>query len=218
MTRLPADPVGRLATLEAARVGVEPGLILNANEMATVAGMSWANLKRIVESDPSFPVAQRGDMGVSWQFDAGKVLDHMIGSAKAERQRREARRADVSRLAGLGVQPLPPLGGEAGGSGSAAERVQEARAINALIDAQAKLRLEKQKQGELIPRDRVRALLTDLMTTMQTETLAASSRMDPAGQWEPSFRSGVEEELRSVLTTVRDRLEKMLEAWRGPLD
>lgn len=219
MPRLPADPVGRLAILEGARAGVQPGTILNAGEMAEVAGMTWRNLAMIVEADKDFPIVQRGDMGVPWQFDAAAALDHMIGSARSARDVRDARRAEVERLSGLGgASAVASSGGEQAGSGSAAERWTEARAIGALIDAQAKLRAERQKRGLLVDRQKVETLLAAVMSTMQTETLAVSSRMDPAGSWEPGFRAQVDEELRNVLVSVRDRLEKEIEAWGAAVD
>lgn len=216
MTRMPADPVGRLAVLEAARGGLKRGrkVIANAEEMATIAGMTWRNLKMIIDADPKLPIEQRGDQGVPWQFNARKVLDYMIGSAKAAQRSREARRAEVNRLAGLGATAGSPLnGGDANGSGSAAEMLQEARAISALVDAQAKLRHEKQKQGSLVDRAVVRSLITEMLTTMQTESLAVTAKIDAAGQWDQGLRVQVDEEVRNVLTTVRDKLEQRLKEW-----
>lgn len=212
MSRLPADPVGRLAVLKAARKSIgRKRPVLNADEMAQVAGMTWRNLKLIIDRDEDFPVLARGDMGVPWQFEAVTVLNHLIAQAQAAQAARERRTATITRLSGLsGAAPVPPNGGQPAGLGSAAEMLQHVRAFAAMVDVQARIRGEKQKQGQLVDAEEVRNLLWDLMTTMQTETLAVSAKLDPAGQWEPTLRAQVDEALRNVLVTVRDRLEQKL--------
>jgi hypothetical protein len=156
---------------------------------------------------------------VPWEFDAAAVLDHLIAQARTSRSGREARLAEVSRLAGLGGQAgdLSPSDRPAGVAGSASEMLEGARAIGAMIDAQAKVRGEKQAQGRFVDAEAARSVLWDMMTTMQTETIAVASKMDPAGQWPPELRGQVEEELRNVLLTVRGKLEAGIGAWRGSL-
>lgn len=217
MPRLPADPVGRLAVLEAARAALEPGTVLNMGEMARVAGMTDRNLKLIIDADDSLPIQTRGDMGVPWEFDASAVLDHLIAQARTARSEREARMASVTRLAGLGEQAgaSGPTERAVGSSGTAAQMLEGAKAVSAVVDAQAKVRGEKQAQGRLVDAESCRTLLWDIMTRMQTETLAIAATMDPAGQWPPDLRGQVEEELRNVLLGVRGKLEAGIEAWRG---
>lgn len=218
MQRKPADPVASLAKLEAARKKVKKSLTLNAEEMATVAGMTWRNLKLIIEGDPTLPIKSRGDMGVPWEFEAAKVLDHLISRARAARSEREARMAAVTRLAGLGGQ----AGGQslsdrpAGVAGSASEMREAAQAVSAVIDAQAKVRAEKTAQGRYVDAEAVRGLLWSMMSTMQTETLAVAGRMDRAGQWPADLRGQIEEELRGVLLSVRSKLEAGLAELHGP--
>jgi hypothetical protein len=218
MPRLPADPVGRLAVLEAARAGCKPGTILNADDMAKVAGMTWRNLKTLIDRDKAFPIRTRGDMGVPWQFSAAKVLNHLIKQAQSAQVDRERRMASVSRLAGLGAAAgaLSPGDRASVGSGSAAQMLEGARAVSAVVDAQAKVRGEKQAQGRLVEVEKVSGLLWDMMTTMQTETLAIASKMDPAGQLDPEQRLAIDEHLRNVLLAVRGKVEAALEKWRGP--
>lgn len=213
MPRLPADPIARLAVLEAARAEAEPDLVVNFADMARIAGMTDRNLKLIIDRDSEFPIVARGDQGVAWQLNVVAVLDHMIGQAEKARGDREAQSARVHRLVGLGET----AGAKAGTNGHPVrEMLEGAKAISAMVDAQAKIRAEKQGQGRLVDRSKVEALLWDMMTTMQTETLAIAAKMDPAGQWEPGLKGSVEEELRNVLLAVRGALELKLADWHGP--
>lgn len=223
MPRLPADPIGRLAVLEAARKDIgRKKIILNLTEMAKVAGMTERNFTTIVKRDEHLPVKQPGGMGVPWQFEAGKVLDHLIKQARAAQAEREARMARVTRLAGLGASAGASSSGDPRGAGSGtvargdpADLLASAKAISAMVDTQAKIRGEKQAQGRLVDMERARSVLWAMLTTMQTETLAIASKMDPTGQWEPELRGQVEEELRNVLLGVRTKLETELEKLRG---
>lgn len=216
MSRPPSDPVARLGKLEAARAAIEPGETFNGNEMARVVGMTWRHFSQLVSADQNFPVQQQGSEGVPFIFNGAAVLEHMIAKAKAAVSQREATTARASRLAGLGGTD-GPLSGRAAGPGSGArEMLEDARAINALADAQAKLRAEKQKQRELVDRAEVQSLVWDMMTTMQAETMGITSKLDRAGQWEPAFREEVEGELGNVLLHVRAKLEKRIAAWDAP--
>ena len=217
---LPSDPGARLELLLAARKQIgRKKILLNAEEMAGAAGMSWRNLKTIIDRDPEFPVKRRGSEGVPWEFEAAKALDRMIATARAviaDRERRKARAASLAGIRSSGSASFPAGSANPPGSGSAArEMLEDARAINALVDAQTKMRIERQKQRELLERSEVESLAWDMMTTMQAETMAISSKLDPAGRWDPSFRREVEDELGNVLVTVRSRLERRIEKWNA---
>lgn len=220
MTRLPADPAGRLAILENARAAIEPGLIVNASELENVVRLTWKRISKAIDEDSDFPVIARGGMGVSWQFDAAAVLDHLIARTKQRMADREAHQDRASRLAGLGgvAPPSSEAPAPIAMRSDPAETLAQARAINALIDAQAKLRSERVRQGALVERTKVDALLADMMTTMQAETLGVAGKVDRSGQLPPEMRAQIDEELRNVLVTVRDRLERNLDEWRGPFD
>lgn len=221
MPRMPADPVGRLAVLEAARGAIEDGLIVNFDEMAKIAGMSSRNLKLIVARDPEFPIAKKGGEGVPYEIDAAAALDHMIGSARAARDVREARMATVTRLAGLGAGAVAPSPGDGGGngSGSAADDpkalTEHARAITAIVDARAKLRAQMREEGSLLDRPDVERFLWEWLTALQEGVLAISSRLDPAGQLDPAVRKGIDDEMANILVEMRGALEARIETWNA---
>lgn len=219
--RLPSDPVARLAKLEATRPNVEPGEILNAEEMAAAAGMVWKNLKAIVDRDPDFPVLRRGGEGTPWQFEAAKALDHMIDRARAVQADRERRRDRVSVLAGLGSETGggSPSGGDgqSAGSGSAArDMFEDARALSALIDVQAKLRAEKVAQGALLHRDKVESFLWRWLSALQSDVLAIEGRIDKVGMIEPVQREAIKAELATALVSLRGALEREIGKWNAP--
>lgn len=218
MPRMPADAEARLVQLRAARKALgRKTVAVNADELGAIVGLTWRRLKQIVDGDPAFPVIARGGMGTPWQFDAGAVLDHLLATAEAAQAERKRRVEKVNRLSGLteaGTEA--PANGQVAAGGSAAELLQQARAISTMIDVQAKVRSEKQKQGRLVEVDAVKALLWEIMSTMQTETLAVSGKLDPAGQWEPTLRAQVDEALRNALVHVRDRLDEKLGKLGGP--
>lgn len=219
MPRLPADPVGRLAKLEAARGECKPRTILNADEMASVAGMTWRNLKTLIDRDAGFPIKTRGDMGVPWEFAARKVLDHLIKQARAAQAGRERRRADVSRLAGLGAttgvcSPGDPTGE---GAGTAArEMLEEARALDALLSLQTRVRQERERQNQLLDRVKTQEFLWRWLSTLQSEVLAIRQRLDKANALPVEVRRALDDELASILVTMRGALQRDIEVQNAP--
>ena len=209
MPRMPADPVGRLAKLEAIRKGIKRGTVLNAAELEKVLGITWRFLKPMIDEDPNFPVKTRGDMGVPWEFHALKVVDHLIKQARTAQAERERRKERVSLLAGLGPpSDGPPLGrnGRAE-SGSAATTLEEARALDALLNVQAKVRAEKERQNALLDRDGVQAFLWRWLSTLQSRVLATKNRLDKTGTLPPEVREKLDDELALILVDMRGSLE-----------
>lgn len=204
--RLPADPEARLAKLRLARAQVGDGDVLTANEMAAASGLSWVGLKKWIDADPDFPVRARGGMGVAWEFEAAKALDHMIAQAEAARSQREARRASVARLAGLGSPPASPSPGAETGSASAADTMAEARALSALLDVQAKIRAERERQNALLAREAVQKFLWRWLSTLQSEVLAARGRIEKSKRLPPELVAALDDELGGVLVTMREAL------------
>lgn len=216
MSRMPADPVGRLAVLEAARAEVEPGLILNFAEMAKVAGLTDRGLKLIVDADEAFPIKQRGDMGVPWQLDAAEVLDHLIGQARAAKVEREARTARVTRLAGLGaaVGVSSPSDRNGNGSGAASEgmTVQD---LGKLVQVNRDFQRAKIEQGSLVSASKAEQAAIDYNNVVQSAILDSAQRADPAGIWPPEIRAAWENETRNMLVAIQDASNKWLEKIRS---
>ncbi|MEA3044564.1 MAG: hypothetical protein QOH47_2402 [Sphingomonadales bacterium] len=216
MPRLPSDPVARLAKLEAARAQIGPDETFNGADMARVAGMTWRNMREIVAADPDFPVEKRGSEGVEYVFSGVATLDYMIAQARAVQADRGRRTDRASYLAGLGGDAAahsPPTADGVGPGIAARELRESALAIKDFADARAKMRAERQKNGELLERSEVEGLLWALMTAMQAETMGITSKIDQAGQWEPAFRLQVEDALADVLVRVRARLEATIGEW-----
>lgn len=214
--RAPSDPVARLAKLEAARAEVGADEQFNGREMADVIGMSWRNLAEIIAADSAFPLVQRGSEGVPFVFNGAAVLDYMIASARAVQAQRERQRGRATFLAGLGGDAAgpSPAGGEGAGSGSAARHLMEdARALSAFIDVQAKMRGEKEKQKELLRRDAVVDFLWRWISGLQANVLAIGARIDKANKLEPEIRAAVKDELAAALVSMRGELEQQIEAW-----
>jgi len=214
MPRVPQTPADFLPQLEAARAAAKPGTEVNASGLARATGITWRVIEPWVLADDAFPVMRRGGQGNPWAFDLATALDRMIKRARSLSAARGARKAETSRLAGFGGgESAPPSPEPDVGPGSAADRTADARGLKALAEAQMITHRLKQQQREFVPAAAVVALLGDLMTTMQTETLAISSKLDPSGAWPAELRMSVEDELRTVLVIVRDKLDRWLKDW-----
>jgi hypothetical protein len=213
MPRLPADPVGRLARLEAARSAVEPGLVVNAAELETIVGVTWRHLKNMIDDDPEFPVIQRGDMGVPWQFDAAAVIDHMIAQAQAARSAREAQSGRVHRLAGMAA--------EAGRDPEAVDRPETFEApltvsdLGKLVQVNRDFQRAKIEQGLLIPAERAEQGVIDYNNVVQSAILDSAQRADPAGIWPTEIRTAWENEARNMLVAIQDAALKWVDTIRG---
>ena len=216
MGRLAIDPAVFLPALETGRAAVTAGETVNASGLARASGITWRLLERWIIADPAFPVLQRGRQGEPWRFDLVQALDYLIAYARGRASARAARGASAARLAGFGGDAsgdVPALPDVPQPIGVSQDRAADARGLKALAEAQMTTHKLKQMQGEYFRADEGMALLADLMTTMQTETLAITAKLDPAGQWPADLRSQVEDELRTVLITVRDRLDATLATW-----
>lgn len=214
MSRLPADPVGRLAKLEAVRAGVKRGTVVNAAELEKVLGITWRFLKQMIDADAAFPVKTRGDMGVPWEFHLLKVVDHLIKQARTAQADRERRFAEVSRFAGLGANPGVSSPGDraSDGSGTAArDMLEQARALDALLSLQTKVRQERERQNQLLDRVKVQEFLWRWLSTLQSEVLAIRQRLDKAGTLSLEMRQALDDELASILVSMRDALQRGIE-------
>ncbi|HEX5183598.1 MAG TPA: hypothetical protein VFW19_10660 [Allosphingosinicella sp.] len=218
MPRLPADPVGRLAKLEALRTELKRGTVLNAAELGQVLGISWRFLKQMIDDDQDFPVMVRGDMGVPWEFDARKVVDHLIKQARSAQAERERRMAETARLAGLvPAGDVSSLGDRSrGGPGSAAQTLEEARALDALLNVQAKVRAEKERQNALLDRAGVQAFLWRWLSGLQSEVLAIQQRLERRADLSVDVKQIVPDELASILVAMRAALEREIVRQNAP--
>jgi phage terminase Nu1 subunit (DNA packaging protein) len=205
MPRVAADPSAYLDQLTPARAAAAPGTMVSAAGLAKATGITWRVLERWAEKDTKLPVAQRGAHGTKWQFDLVAVLDHLIASGRKIATVKGQRSNEASRLAGMSENASMPL----------VDFGAEARGAKAIAEARLMTHRLKREQGEYIRADLVGALLNDLMGLMQSETLAITARIDPAGMWPAEHRADVEDELRTVLITVRDRCDAHLANWRN---
>jgi hypothetical protein len=200
--RRAADPAARLERLRGARKRLKRGELFNADEMAGVAGMTWRNMKPMVEADANWPVLRRGSEGVAWQFEGRAVLDHMIAALEVAQRERDARAARVAKMTGITV-----------------EQAQSGLSVSDLakIDQlQTSAQRRKIEQREWVRRDEAESVITGVFTTIQSETLATVSRLDAAGRWPANVRAEVADEMRSYLVRLHDQVAGWLTPDAGP--
>ena len=195
MARQAPDPTARIALLKAARAKLVKSKIkgpVNADEMAKIAGMTWRNLKPQVEEDADWPCLMRGSEGVAYQFDPKKVLDHMVKRLEAKLQERHDRSARLAKIAGF-PEELAQTG----------LSIEELRHLDAL---QVSVQRRKIEQRNFVPLAEFEAVIADVFSTMQAETLSLVGRLDPSGRWPATVRADVKDELRSLLVRLHDKL------------
>jgi hypothetical protein len=215
MARLPADPGARLETLEPVRAEIEDDLVLSMADMARVAGMTPRNLGLIIDKDPTLPIRKRGGQGVAWEFEAAKVLDHLIAQARAARSEREARQAKVNRLGGLASAAVPLSGSTERPAAAARDMLDDARALSALIDVQAKMRAEKRAYGLLLDSADVERFLWRSVSGLQSESLAVEARVDRLEKLTPDQRQEMKEGLADAIASYRSAIEKQIGEWNA---
>jgi hypothetical protein len=191
--RKPADPTARLALLTAARAQVEPGTILNAADMARVAGMTWRNLNITIERDPAFPVVKRGSEGIAWEFNAAAAIDHMIGVCRSVIADNDQHAARIARMAGMDV----PASIGAGLS------LQDFTIVDRL---QREAQRRKIEQRDYVPRREVERLVEGMLGLVQNNMIGRAGKLDPAGKWPAQIRAEIVEEDRSFLVRLHDHL------------
>lgn len=201
MARRAVDPSARIVRLQAARDLLKAGDVLNLEEMATAAGITSRHLKPMIDEDPDFPVIQRGSEGVAWQFDAFKVIAHMIARAEQTLAERRARIERLQDLAGI-VVPEVPMD----------LSLPEIRELDRLQTAAQRRKIE---QGNYVPKADFQAVVGDLLAFFQRETLGLISRIDAEGKLPAAIREAVEEDLRDMLVRTHDSVAKHLSADAG---
>jgi hypothetical protein len=195
MSRKAPDPSARIALLKAARANLVKLKIkgpLNGDEMAKACGVTWRTLKPMLEADPKWPCLMRGSEGVAYQIEPRSFIDYWIKKLEAQLAERRSKAEKIALIAGFAP--------EVAATGLSLEELRQLDAMQ--INAQRR----KIEQGTYIPLAKFESIIVDILTTMQTETLATVSRMDPAGKWPPEVRAGVAEAMKSLLVRLHDKL------------
>jgi hypothetical protein len=195
MARTPSEPSQRIARLVAARKHLKRGEVLNGEEMAAAAGMTWRQMKPLIDNDRAWPIKQRGYEGVAWQFEPRKVIDHMIRQDRAKLAESVKRRDRLTAMAGVEV--------EKGSDYS----LSELREIDRLQESAHRRKIE---QNKYMLREEVETLFANYAATVQTELLAIPSVKDPAGQWPPEIRLGVVDGIRDGLVRAHDAAGELI--------
>lgn len=214
---------------------VAPGAAVQGAELAGMAGTTWRILKARIARDKAFPVIERGANGRVWSFDAAAALDHLIAGIEKQAAGRQAMHRKVARQGGLmrptapkeagGADqpgrdvPAPPPGpdweGGEGGVDSALDIAAHARALKALAETQMATHKLKELQRGIVPAESHAQVVATILSTMQTETLAIESEIDPENAMPPDVREAVNRALRTVLLRVRSVAERELMALRA---
>lgn len=195
MARQPPDPSARIALLKERRAQLVKRKIkgpVNGEEMAKIAGVTWRSLKPQIEEDPEWPCLARGSEGVAYQFKPREVLDHMIRRLEEKLKDRTARNRRIAEMAGF-----DPKLADTGMS------LEELRQLDTL---QVSVQRRKIEQRSYVPLDEFEAIIADVFTTIQAETLSTAGRLDPSGKWPGPVRAAVKEEMRSLLVRLHDKL------------
>lgn len=202
MTRQPADPEARLAQLRPVLANLKPGELVNAENMAKIARMTWRNLEITIAKDADFPIVSRGGMGVAWQFDAHAVIAYLVAGAEALLKQRADVAAKTAAMIGLAPEPAQP---------AAPAATMTTLQMKQMIEAMAAADKLRQRRGELVPLVEVSGMLNEIMSTLTAETLAFIGKHDPAGQLSPQLRKAIEDHQRALLVHLRDKVQAVIE-------
>lgn len=205
MSRKTPNPSPRIAKLEAARKTIRRKLIVNGEDLSKIVGLTWRRLRDLVEADPEWPVIRKGSEGVSYEFDAKAVLDHMIRRAKEQMVGRHKRADRIATMSGVLISPELLAQDQLS--------INDLRTIDTLQTSAQRRKIE---QRHYVRRDEAEAVITDLFSTMQAETMATVSRLDPAGRWPSQVRAEVAEAVRGLLVTLHDKVGDWLKPDAGP--
>lgn len=198
MARPRGDASDLIRRLEAALKVAKPRDVVDAVVMSKIAGMTWRNLLVThIEPDPAFPIKRRGAEGVAWEFQAKKVIGHMIKRARERMAANEAAARRVHQLTSFTVPEDPE------GPVSLAD-------LSKLADLTMKAQAEKTRQGQYVPAAKVRDFLISYNAAVTGGILGVSQVADPNGNLDPAVRVVVDNELRSVAAHVGAMVDKFL--------
>ena len=198
MARPKGDASNLIKRLEAALKVAKPRDVVDAQVMAKMAGQTWRNLLVThIEPDPAFPIKRRGAEGVAWEFQAVKVLKHMIRRARERMATNEAAARRVHQLTNFTVPEDPE------GPVSIAD-------LSKLADLTLKAQMAKERQGHYVPASQVRDFLTRYNAAVIGGILGTSQVTDPNGSLDPTIRGVVDNELRNVAAHVGEMVDKFL--------
>lgn len=200
------DPQARLVMIKPVLAEVKPGELVNADEMAKLARMTWQNLKTTIDKDSSFPVASRGGMGVAWAFDAHAVLSYMVEGYEAQVSRLTETATRLAKLSGISDAAENDM--------SDAQRMTplEIKQMTEALMAQTRLR---QMQRDLVALADVKNTISEIFSTLQAEALAFIGSYDPAGTLPADIREAIMDHQRKLLVKLQDATVKRIEKLSG---
>ncbi|MDQ4421457.1 hypothetical protein OOT33_13600 [Sphingobium sp. DEHP117] len=210
MPRITTDLTQYLPVMYEARANIADGSQIRGTELARLIGTTWRILKQRILRDKAFPVIERGANGKPWTFDAAKAINHLIADLEKQMTKRAGRARRVRLQSGLDAADQTSVDTEDGGVDDPLDLAASARSVSLLAQAQMATHKLKQMQGEFVGTEAHVKVLATVMSTMQTETLAAAARIDPTGALPPDIRSQIETELKNVLLSVQDALDRAL--------
>ncbi len=196
-------PIIMKARLQAALRRVKPKDVLMAageGSFSELVGMTWGGLKRgWIDPDPDFPLEVRGGNGVKWQIRAVKAINHMIKRCDekiAANERLNERNAQMAAV------ELP-----------ADERSADITEVAKLVDTTLKVQGAKEKQGHFIPASEVSSFIAGYNAAAVNGVMGISMQVDPTGLLSPEIRAAMDDYLRAVAVTMRDKTEQFIREW-----
>jgi len=187
-----SDPTARLARLRAARKSIgRKRPVLSAVPMAEMAGMTWAGLRKHIDGDAAFPIKGRGGNGIEWEFDARKVLDHLIGKLERDVAKKRARTRRMAEIAGFDPDTLPDesLG------------IADLAKIDSILTS---VQRKKTEQGHYVVAAKADRAAADFIEAVVEAFMGAVQRMDPTGSLPASVRQKLDNEMRDGLVRIHD--------------
>ena len=191
-------PAERLEVLLANRKTVKRGQVITAKPAADLAGMSWSNLRNLIQAKPEFQssgAVKIGSEGRAYSIDAGKMLDLLIKLYREEAARLQEEEARSNAMGGIEIAE------SSGRSRPTDEAIK-------IVRLQRDVRLEKIAQKELGYVAVFSDGAMDYNATLQDAIFSSAQRADPNGLWPPEYRIIFENAVRDILLAAQRAADK----------
>lgn len=201
MARGRADTAARLANFKAglARIADEADVIVGADELAQMAGMTRVQLVTYyINTDPAFPIIDRGGPGKPYRIDAKAALAHMIG--RMEAQAEELKRQAEGRQSLVGLR-----------TGSETPEVASWSDIKQQIEAVRQIERLRAEQRNYVPAAEHENVIRALFEIVTQTILSDRSRQDPTGRWSAEESARHDDMGRNLILEIERRVMQFFE-------
>ena len=209
MPRSPTSPATRIEKLGIARTRAKTelkrGETLSAAPMAGLLGVTWKTLSGWCDDIDGFAESgafDRGGEGIEYVFRPLKTIDYLIKHFTAEREARAMRARRTRKLAaGNALDDLPDD--------------YSLEEIAKIVTTAAKVREERERQGQLVEAGKVTNAVREAFSKMQQAGLRSAQEQDPTGLWPVEIRESFEDAINSVILSMEMAGRECIRAIRG---